>query len=508
MGAELADLQERLFAERTAGLGAQRAARAAGHGHLRQGRRAAAHGRARRPAGRADHLVQGARPRRSAATTSSGGSASALPGAGHDRRLRPLALRGRADRPGARAGAEPERDRAPLRRDQRLRGASWSTAAPTIVKCMLHISADEQKERLLARLDDPTKHWKYNPGDIDERGAVADLPARPTRSPWSAPTPSVAPVVRRSPATGSGSATSPSASCCSRRCAGWTRSGRRPTSTSRRSSADWRERGARSRDPDRRGHPLRHPAARGRHRCPGSSRPTTSAPTSASSAAPARACGCWWPRSIVGELARRIGLRTPRLVGARPRPRDRPLRGRRGGPGPAQRQPRAQPRRRLPARAPSATTATCRRRPGGGAAAGAVARRVHAPTSTGRWRNPNLLVWHGDLWVIDHGAASTSTTRWAGGVTRPGAVRRAALGPDATTSCAGGRARVPAVDAEAARPPRSRASSARSLAEVPDAWLEPVPGAESPDGAARGVRRLPRPPASAAAPVAARGWRR
>ncbi|HLN76692.1 MAG TPA: PPK2 family polyphosphate kinase [Nocardioidaceae bacterium] len=38
-----------------------------------------------------------------------------------------------------------------------------------LVKCMLHISADEQKERLLARLDDPTKHWKFNPGDIDER---------------------------------------------------------------------------------------------------------------------------------------------------------------------------------------------------------------------------------------------------------------------------------------------------------------------------------------------------
>ncbi|WP_205473685.1 polyphosphate kinase 2 family protein [Nocardioides sp. SYSU D00038] len=38
-----------------------------------------------------------------------------------------------------------------------------------VLKCMLHISADEQKERLLARLDDPTKHWKYNPGDLDER---------------------------------------------------------------------------------------------------------------------------------------------------------------------------------------------------------------------------------------------------------------------------------------------------------------------------------------------------
>jgi PPK2 family polyphosphate:nucleotide phosphotransferase len=39
----------------------------------------------------------------------------------------------------------------------------------TVVKCMLHISADEQKERLLARLDDPAKHWKFDPGDIDER---------------------------------------------------------------------------------------------------------------------------------------------------------------------------------------------------------------------------------------------------------------------------------------------------------------------------------------------------
>lgn len=42
-------------------------------------------------------------------------------------------------------------------------------AGMTIVKCMLHISPEEQKARLLARLDDPAKHWKYNPGDLDER---------------------------------------------------------------------------------------------------------------------------------------------------------------------------------------------------------------------------------------------------------------------------------------------------------------------------------------------------
>ncbi|HWI30250.1 MAG TPA: PPK2 family polyphosphate kinase [Microbacterium sp.] len=38
-----------------------------------------------------------------------------------------------------------------------------------IVKVMLHISKDEQKARLQERLDRPDKHWKYNPGDVDER---------------------------------------------------------------------------------------------------------------------------------------------------------------------------------------------------------------------------------------------------------------------------------------------------------------------------------------------------
>lgn len=38
-----------------------------------------------------------------------------------------------------------------------------------VVKCMLHISPATQQERLLERLDDPEKHWKFNPGDVDER---------------------------------------------------------------------------------------------------------------------------------------------------------------------------------------------------------------------------------------------------------------------------------------------------------------------------------------------------
>jgi PPK2 family polyphosphate:nucleotide phosphotransferase len=39
----------------------------------------------------------------------------------------------------------------------------------TVVKCLLHISYDYQRERLLARLGDPTKRWKFSEGDIEER---------------------------------------------------------------------------------------------------------------------------------------------------------------------------------------------------------------------------------------------------------------------------------------------------------------------------------------------------
>ncbi|MFK4101188.1 PPK2 family polyphosphate kinase [Streptomyces sp. NPDC019531] len=39
----------------------------------------------------------------------------------------------------------------------------------TVIKCFLHISYDEQRDRLLKRLDRPDKHWKFNVSDIDER---------------------------------------------------------------------------------------------------------------------------------------------------------------------------------------------------------------------------------------------------------------------------------------------------------------------------------------------------
>lgn len=47
--------------------------------------------------------------------------------------------------------------------------AELIAAGVQIVKVMLHISPDEQKERLAERLERPDKYWKYNPGDVDER---------------------------------------------------------------------------------------------------------------------------------------------------------------------------------------------------------------------------------------------------------------------------------------------------------------------------------------------------
>jgi PPK2 family polyphosphate:nucleotide phosphotransferase len=42
-------------------------------------------------------------------------------------------------------------------------------AGATVIKCFLHISKDEQKRRLQARIDDPTKHWKFDISDIEAR---------------------------------------------------------------------------------------------------------------------------------------------------------------------------------------------------------------------------------------------------------------------------------------------------------------------------------------------------
>ena len=47
--------------------------------------------------------------------------------------------------------------------------ADVAASGTVIVKVMLHISADEQAKRLRERLERPEKHWKFSPGDLDER---------------------------------------------------------------------------------------------------------------------------------------------------------------------------------------------------------------------------------------------------------------------------------------------------------------------------------------------------
>ncbi len=94
------------------------------------------------------------------------------------------------------------------------------------------------------------------------------------------------------------------------------------------------------------------------------------------------------------------------------------------------------------------------------------------------WRNPNLLWWQGQLWLIDHGASLYFHHSWSGGVGDPA---RFAVQPwdpaDHVLGAALGK--VADVDADL----RARLTDevlVEVAAEVPDAFLEPVPGASTP----------------------------
>jgi len=97
------------------------------------------------------------------------------------------------------------------------------------------------------------------------------------------------------------------------------------------------------------------------------------------------------------------------------------------------------------------------------------------------WRNPNLLVWHGDLWLIDHGASLYFHHAWNGGVTDPSrfAVQPWQLGEHVLAAYVDG---VPDVDAAMAAAVTDELL-AEVLAQVPDEWLPSVPGAEEPAAA-------------------------
>ncbi|MEV7427493.1 hypothetical protein OG627_30450 [Streptomyces sp. NBC_01429] len=95
------------------------------------------------------------------------------------------------------------------------------------------------------------------------------------------------------------------------------------------------------------------------------------------------------------------------------------------------------------------------------------------------WRNPNMLVWHGDLWLIDHGATMIWHHNWPGA--RASAAKPynasdhvlAAFGPDLAAAAA---RLAPLVTEELL---------AEIIAEVPDEWLADEPGFESADALRR-----------------------
>ncbi|MCW2768840.1 MAG: phosphate--nucleotide phosphotransferase [Aeromicrobium sp.] len=54
---------------------------------------------------------------------------------------------------------------------------AFTASGGVLLKCFLHITPEDQKDRLEARLEDPTKFWKYNTGDLDERAFWDDYQA-------------------------------------------------------------------------------------------------------------------------------------------------------------------------------------------------------------------------------------------------------------------------------------------------------------------------------------------
>jgi hypothetical protein len=90
------------------------------------------------------------------------------------------------------------------------------------------------------------------------------------------------------------------------------------------------------------------------------------------------------------------------------------------------------------------------------------------------WRNPNLLLWHGQLWLIDHGASLYFHHDWRGAARagrRPYAADDHVLRPFITD--------LRAADDELA-PLVTDAVVSDVLAQVPDAWLEGEPGFADP----------------------------
>ncbi|KOU59891.1 hypothetical protein ADK57_31945 [Streptomyces sp. MMG1533] len=91
------------------------------------------------------------------------------------------------------------------------------------------------------------------------------------------------------------------------------------------------------------------------------------------------------------------------------------------------------------------------------------------------WRNPNLLMWHGELWLIDHGATMIWHHNWPGAeasAARPYDISDHALKPFAPDVAEAAAQLAPLVTEELL---------AEVTAEIPDVWLTDEPGFDTPD---------------------------
>jgi HipA-like protein len=91
------------------------------------------------------------------------------------------------------------------------------------------------------------------------------------------------------------------------------------------------------------------------------------------------------------------------------------------------------------------------------------------------WRNPNLLVWHGRVWLIDHGASLIWHHNW------PTAAKAAERPYDASDHVLAPFAPDVAGAADALAPLVTEETLTACAAAVPDEWLRDEPGFDHPD---------------------------
>ncbi|MFC8872184.1 HipA family kinase [Streptomyces sp. NPDC057148] len=99
------------------------------------------------------------------------------------------------------------------------------------------------------------------------------------------------------------------------------------------------------------------------------------------------------------------------------------------------------------------------------------------------WRNPNLLWWQGEVWLVDHGATMIWHHNW------PGAEASAARPYDASDHALACFAPDIRSAADALAPLVTEELLAEVTAEIPDVWLLDEPGFASPDDLRRAYAR-------------------